>query len=498
MHDHFGVTIRTWGTSMTTIPGPAAPEKVAPQAARYTRKRSAAVIILVLSLIEVISAFETSMVFAAIPTIIRDFDSDAATVGWAVTAFLLVAAASAAVCGRLGDMYGRERVLIIVLAIATFGSLFSAIGDSVGAIIGGRAIQGVAGAILPLCIGLARAHLPNVKVPVAIAVISGTAVAAGAGSAFLAGMMIDYASWHMIFIVAAVYATCMLLLVAFVLPWLPPVGTTQKLDWIGTIAFAPAIAGILLGITKGSSWGWTDGKTLGLLVGGVVILVLWVLWELRVTDPIANVRLLTDRKLALTMLATLTLAVGPFGISNLIVPIVLQSPSSGSFGLGMSPSAAGALTLAGALLGFSFTPLSGRLSRTVGSRVSLLIGGLMYAVSAVLLYAFNDAKLGMFAMVVTVSIATSFAYTALPNLVVESVPVENTSEATGLNAVVRTAGQGIGASIATAILASSAIAGSIAPTVGGLNMVVVVILVGTAATIALALMLRPGTVYAEA
>ena len=483
---------------MTTIPDPTAPAKPLPERGRFNRRRSTGVIIGILVLVEIISAFETSMVFAAIPTIIADFNSDAATVGWAVTAFLLVAAASAAVCGRLGDMYGRERVLVFILAAATIGSLISALGDSISAIIIGRAIQGVAGAILPLCIGLAREHLPNVKVPVAVALISGTAVAAGAASAYVAGLMIDHASWHMIFIVAAVYAAFTLLLVLFVLPWRRPVGTSPKVDFLGTIAFAPAIAAILLAINKSGTWGWSDAKTLGLLIGGAVVLALWVLWELRVTDPIANVRLLAHRKVALTMLATLTLAAGPFGISNMIVPLVLQTPTSAPFGLGMTPTDAGLLAFVAALLGFAFTPLSGRITRTMGSRVSLLIGGLVYGVSGVMLMMFHDSKIGMFVMVVTVSIATSFAYTALPNLIVEEVPVENTSEATGLNTVVRTAGQGVGTSIATTILASSAVAGSVAPTVSGLNTVAIVILVGTGLTVGLTLMLRRGTVYADA
>ena len=483
---------------MTTIPDPIAPPRPpSPTRGRYNRRRSAGFIITILVLVEIISAFETSMVFAAIPTIIADFNSDAATVGWAVTAFLLVAAASAAVCGRLGDMFGRERVLVVILAMATIGSLVSALGDSITAIIVGRAIQGVAGAILPLCLGLAREHLAKEKVPVAIAIISGSAVAAGAASAYIAGLMIDHYSWHMIFIVAAVYAALMLLLVMFALPWRPPVGTTQKVDYIGTIVFAPAIAAILLGINKSSTWGWSDPKTGGLIFIGVVALGLWVLWELRVTDPIANVRLFTNRKVALTMLATLVAAIGPFGVGNMVTPLVLQSPTSAPYGLGMSPTDAGLMALIGALIGFAFTPLSGRLTRTVGSRASLIVGGLLYVIVAVLLVTAHDSKGGMFAMITTASIATAFAYTALPNLIVEAVPVSNTSEATGLQTVLRTAGQGIGTSVATTVLVASAVAGSVAPTVAGLNAIAGIIFGGAILTVGLALLLRRGSVYAH-
>ncbi|WP_280760752.1 MFS transporter [Prescottella agglutinans] len=453
-------------------------------------------IITVLVLVEIISAFETSMVYGAIPTFIREFHSDAATVGWAVTAFLLVAAASAAVCGRLGDMYGRERVLVVLLAAAALGSFVSAIGDSIGSIIVGRAIQGVAGAILPLCIGLAREHLPAAKVPVAIAIISGSAVAAGSASLLVAGFMLDHASWHMIFVVAAVYAVMALLLVLFVLPWRPAVGTTQKVDYLGTIAFAPAIAAVLLGINKSGAWGWTDAKTLGLIVGGLIVLALWVRWELRVTDPIVNVRLFTDRKVALTMCATLAIAVGPMGISTMIIPMILQSPTTSAFGLGISPTNAGWLSFVGSLFGFVCTPLSGRITRAVGSRASMLLGTALFVASSAMMLVLHESVAGMVAMIITVSIGTAFAYTALPNLIVEAVPEGNTSEATGTNAVLRTGGQGIGTSIATMLLASSATAAG--PTVTGLNMVGALMIVAGLLTIGFTLLIRRGSVYAEA
>lgn len=460
---------------------------------RFARQRPAWVIITVLVAVEIISAFETSMVFAAIPTFIREFDSDAATVGWAVTAFLLVAAASAAVCGRLGDMYGRERVLVVLLAAAAVGSFISAIGDSIGSIIVGRAIQGVAGAILPLCIGVARAHLPTVKVPVAIALISGSAIAAGSASLLVAGVMIDYASWHMIFIVAAVYAIFALLLVLFVLPWQVPTATTQRVDYVGAITFAPAIAAVLLGINKAGAWGWSDLRTLGLVLGGSGVLALWVMWELRVTDPIVNVRMFADRKFALTMCATVVIAAGPMGISTMIIPLVLQSPTTGPFGLGVSATNAGWLSFIGSMFGFVCTPLSGRITRAVGSRVSMLLGSALFTIGSAMIIVFHDSIVGMTAMIITVSVATAFAYTALPNLIIEAVPESNTSEATGTNAVLRTAGQGIGTSVATVLLASTA-----AGAVGGLNLVATMMILAGLLTIGLTLMIRRGSVYTNA
>jgi len=463
-----------------------------PAKGRYARQRPVWVIVAVLIAVEIISAFETSMMYAAIPTLIKDFGSDATTVGWAVTAFLLVAAASAAACGRLGDMYGRERVLVVLLALAALGSLISALGDSLGSIIVGRTIQGVAGAILPLCIGLAREHLPPARVPVAVALISGTAVTAGAASLLVAGLLIDYASWHMIFVVAAAYSLFALFLVLFVLPWRPPKGTKEAIDYIGAVLFAASVAAVLLGINKVGAWGWSDPRFLALVIGGLVGLALLVRWELKVPNPLISVRLFADRKFSLTMLATLAIAMGPLGVVTMIIPIVMQSPTTGSFGLGLSATHAGWLSFIGSLFGFACTPISGRIAAAVGARMSMLLGSALFVVGVVVMLTAHSSELAMTAMVVVVSVATAFAYTALPILVVESVPERNTSETTGTQTVLRMAGQGVGTSLATMILTAT-VTSQGAMTITGLNLVGAMIVICTVVAIALTVMIPKRT-----
>nr|WP_277949728.1 MFS transporter [Rhodococcus rhodnii] len=445
---------------------------------------------------EIISAFETSMMFAAMPTLIAEFETDAATAGWAVTSFLLVAAASAAVCGRLGDLYGRERVLVVVLAAAAVGSLVSALGDSLTSIVVGRTIQGAAGAILPLCIGIARAHLPAARVPVAVSLISGSAVAAGAASLLVAGALIDFASWHLIFVVTAVYATGALLLVVFVLPWQPrTVATREPIDHLGAVMLSSAVAAILLGVNKAQSWGWSDVRVLALVVGGVAALGLLVVRELRIPNPIVNLRLFTHRKYAITMIATLTIAAGPMGVITMIVPLVLQTSEAGGFGHGLSPTHAGWISFLGAMVGFAFTPLSGRIAAATGARTAMLLGTALFAVGTGLLIVGHDSLAVMALMIVVVSIATAFAFTALPNLVVEAVPQRNTSEATGTNTVVRTVGQGVGTSIATMMLAHATLSGT--DPAAGLVAVGVLVLTLAVVTFVLVLAIPKGAVSLE-
>jgi MFS family permease len=454
---------------------------------RYERSRPVWLVVAVLIAVEVISAFETSMMYAALPTFARIFETDTSAVGWTVTAFLLVAAASAAVCGRLGDMYGRERVLIVVLICAAAGSIVSMAFGTLEAIIAGRAIQGVAGAILPLCIGLAREHLPVHKVPMAIALISGSAVAAGAASVLVAGVLIDLGDWRYIFVVTAVYAVVCIFLVEAVLPWRRRVRQRQQVDFVGAVGLAVAVAAILFGLTQSRAWGWGDAFVLGPILIGAVVFAWWVWWELGRTSPIVNLRLLAERNVALTMAAGIALGVGPIGVATMMIPIIMQTPTTAPFGLGLSPTYAGMLSFVGAMIGMAFTPVAGKIAAAVGARSSLLLGSALFGIACAGFFFFRESVVGMTMLVVASSVATAFAYTALPNLLVEFVPEHNTSEMTGSQAVLRTAASAVGTSVATLLLASLVVPGTSTPTVAGLGAVCMMLLLACAAAVVLAL-----------
>ncbi|MET8047329.1 MFS transporter [Streptosporangium sp. NPDC005286] len=421
--------------------------------------RSIPVVITVLLIAEIVSAFETTMVYNALPRFITAFQSNAADVSWSVTAFLLVAAASAALCGRLGDVYGRRKLLIIVLLLSAVGSLISLSTGTLTGVIVGRAIQGAAGAILPLCFGLAREMLPAKRVPVAVAVIAGAALIAGASGNLVSGLLLDLADWHLIFVFAAALAliaaaACLVLRPSTV------VARVQKIDYVGGVLFAPAIALVLFGVTQSRSWSWGDARTLGFILVGLAILAVWAWWELRVDDPMINIRLFFQHKLALTMLATAVLALGPLGISGFLFPLMMQTPEAAPVGLGLSPSVAGMLAFSTSIIGFVLTPVSGRVSAAAGARLSLMIGAAVGVAGVVMLAVLHKSVVGLVASTLVLGISTAFVYTALPNLVVEAVPAENTSEATGVNVVTRTAFQGVATSVGAVLLASATVPGT--------------------------------------
>lgn len=219
---------------------------------KQLKKPGFAAVVVVLILAEIVSAFELSMMYVTLPTLITEFQVDANTVAWVVTAYLLVSASAGVMGGRFGDLYGRRKVLVIVLAIAGVGSLISLLGGTLGMIILGRAIQGTAGAVMGLAFGLAREHLDEERVPVGVSMIGASALIAGAAGAFIAGFMIDAYSWHGIFAFAAILAAIAIVTILIVIPRDTTAPTTEKPDYIGALLLPIAVSAILLGAWVGN------------------------------------------------------------------------------------------------------------------------------------------------------------------------------------------------------------------------------------------------------
>ena len=236
---------------------------------------------------EILSAFELSMLYAALRFMIADF-GDPEAVGWVMTSFLLTSAVSAAICGRLGDLFGRQRVLLIVIALSIIGSLIAAFSSTLEGVIVGRVIQGTAGAIFPLCIGLVRENVKPESAPIFIGTLAATLTVTMGMGIFLGGVIVDTLNWHWIFFAGALAGV-----VAFVAikSWLPDKsGDTKtiaaKTNFLGGILFAPAIVCLRLGITKAPAWGWISPLTLITIGVGFGLLLIWVRSELRAESPL--------------------------------------------------------------------------------------------------------------------------------------------------------------------------------------------------------------------
>src|SRR6478735_798967 len=282
------------------------------------------ILVLYLSIGGLSFAVLQSLVAPALSTLAVELNASTADISWVITAYLISASVCTPILGRLGDMIGKRKVLIGVLAVLAAATLLAALAPNLGVLIVARALQGAAGGILPLSIGIVRDELPKEKVGVTVGLLSAIfGVGAGIGIV-AAGPIVENLSWHWLFWLPLVLVVVALLGAIFGMKE-SPVRTPGRLDLVGTGILTVGLVSLLLAISKGQSWGWFEGKTLALFAVGVVALVAFVLVELRVSQPLIDIRLMKNRGVWATDLVALTLGFAMFG-TFLLIPTLLELP----------------------------------------------------------------------------------------------------------------------------------------------------------------------------
>lgn len=416
-----------------------------------TGRRNLPLIIGALWVAEVTGSFETAMILAALKKLIEDFGNPA-MVGWLITGYLIVGAAIAAVVGRIGDMFGRRQTLIVVLAIGAIGSLISATSDSFAVLLAGRLMQGVTGAILPLCIGLVHENMPKDRAPMAIGLmISGASIGTAAGLV-VGGMIVDQFSWHGIFFASAgLCFTAAAAALAFV-PKSPRLPAGPPVDWLAGLAFAPGVALVLVYFSTGKDWGWANGWSLGALCAGLGLIAWWIRRSLASPNPLIAIRSFTNRTIAIGGAVTALVSMSTLQIT-VFFSLLLQAPAWTVAGLGLSATLAGVAKLPSNLSSTFAGPLGGWLAGRGGGRVALVVGGVITTTGWLLVLLDASSFAIVVAELVIISFGATMLFSVAPTIIAQASPPERISEISGMLTVIRQLFLGIGAQMVTTLLA---------------------------------------------
>jgi EmrB/QacA subfamily drug resistance transporter len=417
-----------------------------------------------LSVAAVAYALLQSLVAPALLTIQHDLKTTTAGAAWILTAYLLSASVMTPIAGRLGDMFGKKRALVVVLIVLAAGTALAAVATTIGVMITARVIQGAGGAVFPLAFSIIRDEFPRERVPQGIALISAILGIGGGLGIVLAGPIVEHLNYHWLFwlpLGAVVIAT--IGIVVFVPE--SPVKTRGRIDPVGGILLAAWLVALLVPVSQGGSWGWTSARTIALFVAAAVLIPAWVWWESRSKAPLVDMEMMRRRPVWTTNLAALVLGFGMFA-SFVLVPEFVELPTSTGFGFGASVTQAG-LYLVPATLGMLLAgPVAGRLSITVGSRVPLMLGALISCVAFVILTVAHDESWEIYFAMLVMGVGIGFAFASMANLIVESVSPQQTGVATGMNTIVRSIGGAIGSQVSAGIVTAT-IAASGLPTERG-------------------------------
>ena len=420
----------------------------------------------ILTLAGIAYALQQTMVIPALPTLQHDLHTTTTWVTWVLTVYLLVASVATPVLGRLGDQYGKGRLLVIALAIFLIGSAGAAAAWNIWSLIAWRALQGAGAAVFPLSYGIIRDEFPREKVGVAIGLVSAVFGIGGGFGIVLSGLIVDNLSWRWLFVVGAVNIALALVLVQRFVPE-SPIKSPSRVDLLGASLLSGGLVAMLVALTEGETWGWTSARILLLFGIAAVLFVVWALAELRVSDPMVDMRMLAVRQVLFTNLTAIVSGFAMFG-TFVLVPNFVEIPHGLSasvqrmvhFGFDASVTKAGLYLLPSSFALLFAGPIAGLIGRRVSSKWPLAAGLALVAVAAAALAAFHDSSWQILAAMFVLGVGVGFAFAAMATLITEAVRPTETGVATGMNTVMRTVGGVIGGQVGAALLAAHTVRGT--------------------------------------
>lgn len=457
-----------------------------------------------------IAALQYTMVASAARDIAPSFPGIGANISWMVIIFGLVGGATTPIFGKMSDLWGKRRMMLISGASFAVGTLICAVTTSWALFLVGRGLEAVAISAPTVAYGLFRDILPRRYIPASIGVIATGLGMSALAAPLLGGWLLNHYSWRSLFWFLLIFVAVCIPLLVLVVPE-TPLRTHQSLDIGGALLLATGVGLVLLYLSNGATWGWGRPTAWGWMAGGVVLLLLFVVVERRVAQPIMDLQLLFSPKVTMVLLAA-TLGSIVVGVQGYSIAYMLQTPTHtqltelmtqqvmlqsggrltpaniGIVHIGLNtllPYALGASLLGYGLHSAVFSGGTGMLAgggagewaRKVGPRYPLIVAMATFTVST-LLYAFYAHSAWQYAVIATIfGLGFGSFYAAAPNLIVEAVPARQQGISAGMLGVVNSLATSVGTAALTAFLAANpakfivSIPGIPTSTTGGYNVI---------------------------
>jgi MFS family permease len=391
-----------------------------------------------------------SLLAPVLPTLQSELKTSQSAVSWVLIAWLLSAAVATPILGKVGDMIGKARTLVLALAAIGLGSLIAALAPSIELVIAGRIVQGLGGAIVPLSFGIIRDEFPPARVPSAVGILSAViAVGSGAGT-ILAGPIVDLFGWHGLFWVPLAVVAVTASLAQLFVPE-SPVRSGGTINWLAASLLAGWLIALLLPLSLGTRWGWGSPAVIGLFAAALVLAAAWVTVEVRSSNPVIDMKMMRLPAVWTSNLVALLFGAAMFAVW-VFLPQLIQVPSSAGYGFGATVSEAGWVMLPMLVSMAVAGVFSGRLAGVLPFKLQLAGASAVIALSCVSL-AMLHASIWEVALVSGVyGVGLGLAYAALTSVIVQNVPASQTGTAIGMNANIRTIGGAIGTAVMTAMV----------------------------------------------
>ncbi len=411
-------------------------------------------VLFLLASIAIMVMYVEAMAFPSLQKVMRDFGlnaSDYALASWIVTIYLVVGCVTIPIFGKLGDIYGKKKMLLIAMIIysimVTTTGFSRDISNSIYVMIALRGIQGMAMCMFPLAFSIIRDEFPRDKMAVAQGIISAMFGVGTAIGFVVGGEVTDRLGWQWTYHTVAPFAFIATAIVAWKVRE-SPVRLNVKVDYVGAAILGGALITFLVGVTEAENQGWTDPLILTLLVTSGILAVTFWSWLGRSDHPLIRPSLLKQRDIALTSVIAFIIGFGIFATYQTIASI-------GSFNFQLDATQIGLLLLPTSAVNLVCGPIVGLLVRKHGPKWPTIIGMSVAIVGFALLFMMHGTQLDIAMWVAVMGAGQSFAMVGSINMIVISTPPVETAISTSMNTIFRTAGSVAGPALTAVIISTN-------------------------------------------
>jgi len=393
------------------------------------------------------SILDSSIVNVAVPTIMNVFNAGPSDVQWISTIYLLAMGVVVPLSGWLGDKFGFKRLYITSLGVFVAGSLICGLSWDLNSLIVARVFQAVGGGmIMPTMMAMIYRIVPRDKIGGGMAIFGISLMVGPAIGPTLGGYLVEYVNWRWIFTINLPIGVVGMLLAWFVLPDFKS-KHPGKLDLGGAFSSAVMLFCVLLALSKGQEWGWTDERIVLLFTVSFFALALFIYIELTVENPLLELRVFKYRSFTMANLLVVVTTVGMYaGIFYL--PLFLQSVR------GLGAMQTGLLLMPGALASGLMMPITGRLYDKIGPRPLVVFGALMLSI---LTFQFHNLNLATATTTIILwntmrGMVMAFANMPAQTAALSDVPTELVGRASAISNIIRNVSGSLGLAALTSVL----------------------------------------------
>jgi MFS family permease len=420
------------------------------------------------SLMSVVSSLGAPL----IPTLARADGVSLSAGEWILTITLLTGALATPMMGRLADGPRQRTVILVALSAVVVGCVVSAVSNGFTVLIIGRGLQGVGLGLLPVAMAIARRNLSPEAAGRTIATLSVT-TAIGVGLGYPAtGLIAQILDWRAAYWFGAISVTAALVLAAVVLP--PrSAAPTRRFDVVGAGLLSLVVIGISVVLSEGGGWGWTSPRSLGVLVAAVVLLAVWIPFELRYAEPLVDLRQVRNRSVLTADMSGFFISIAMYLLLPILVEFV-QIPRSAGYGFGASLVVSGLVLIPLSAGSFVASRLLVVYERRFGPRTMIPLGSVLFALAASFFAFEHSALWEAFVTAGICGLGVGFTTGAMPGFIVRTVAPDETGSATGFYQVVRSIGLTVGSALSAAVLISHTRHGQALPDVDGFKVALII------------------------